>query len=188
MGGANWQTGESAEAVPWVQFTPVHLGLVLVLSQVACCPSQTQIGAEGKDDGASIDLRFNARTLGVWRQRKVQRLAENDGVGIANGLTDHGVIHLGLKKECGRVRPVQHRKLDSATVIGEVIANGAGKRARPGDAGNSGIAKLIALAGIHRKGADGGLPLSIRRTGLLAVTRSISGVHYLEGSDRAAHV
>src|SRR5215471_10248582 len=123
--------------------------LILLYSDVARRPAQDSVGGERKDDGFAVYLSFNADPFGGSWQCKVHSVSENDWV---RTLSRIGVLrpeHLCFQRERGRVRPVTDRGPDDAAAARKPIRLEMRKRAWTGDAGQTRIAKLVALSGIE---------------------------------------
>src|SRR5215467_8972434 len=96
--------------------------------------------------------------------------------------------YFGFQQESDRVGPVENRYMETAVVARHFAVRhpceGAGAR----NAGEPDIAKFVPLLSFQRCGADRRPPSSVRRAGLLAVTRHVVLIGDLKGLNRTAYV
>src|SRR5208337_5578525 len=112
-----------------------------------------------ENDGLTVEFRLHAHTFGGRRQCEGESLAEDHGIGPALHLRHHGMKDLGLQHKSSGVGPVASRDRDDLAPLREVIGIDSCEGTRARNARGTGIAKLIAYAGIQSSGTDGRLPL-----------------------------
>src|SRR5580704_8059704 len=110
--GRPWSVGSRSnsrqlpELVPGLEFTAIGFGLIPVNPHVTFCPAQEKIWSQGKDYSFSIEIRFKTRTLGGRRQSEIQSSPEDDWIGVAHHIAEHGMNNLGLQQKGGSVGPI----------------------------------------------------------------------------------
>ena len=97
-----WQRDQSppttsGEPVPGLEFAAIHFRLISIDPRITVGPAQVKIRSEGESDGVAVDLGQNADAFRRSGHGKVQRLAENHGMGCPDHVADHGPKHLSLQ-------------------------------------------------------------------------------------------
>jgi hypothetical protein len=138
------------EAEAGLQFAAVVAGLIFVYCHAAVGPAQQKIRPKRKNNRLTVDLGFYARSFCGRRQAEVQGPAEDYGIGFANQIARHRANHFRLHQISSGVRPVAHGNIEVTALFGKILQFYFCESARTRDAGNSGVAELIALAGIER--------------------------------------
>src|ERR1700722_20716610 len=96
--------------------------------------------------------------------------------------------HFCFEQESSRIRPVADRHVKVAPILRKCFRFDSGERARPGNAGNSCITKLVARSGIDRLRVNRGLPLSAGPAWGMIIARQVAFIEDLKRLYRTTDV
>src|SRR5690349_13795656 len=101
--GSSVTRGTSRKAISRLQLAPEESCLIGAGPDAAIGPAQGRSGAQRENDSRSVDLGFDAGTLGGGRQREIHGLADDDGVGLADGIHNLPSENVGLQEKRRRI-------------------------------------------------------------------------------------
>ena len=83
------------------------------------------------------------------------------GIGFTHLIAGHGMDHLGLQQESGRVRPIASHHFEVAAILRNVFQFYLREGTWSCNARNSCATELIPLSGIERQKTNRSLPLGV---------------------------